>query len=219
MVSLLRLFPLRTVLFPGMPLPIQIFEPRYHQLLAECLEADEPFGVVLIRSGSEVADAEVVPHDIGTTARIESASPVGGGRVMVQTKGERRFRILTLHHDRPFLTAEVEYPVDEVSEVPEALLEEVSRAFQQVQRFRQLVDGVYQRNVRVPEAPGALADAVGAAAADVLPPRLLQPLLESLDVRQRLERADAVLEPLIRGAHQQAQRAVSERWGGVDRRN
>ncbi|TAJ21746.1 MAG: hypothetical protein EPO65_00830 [Dehalococcoidia bacterium] len=219
MVSLLRLFPLRTVLFPGMPLPIQIFEPRYHQLLAECLEADEPFGVVLIRSGGEVGDAEVVPHDIGTTARIVSASPVGGGRVMVQTKGERRFRILTLNHDRPFLTADVEYPVDEVSEVPEALLEEVSKAFQQVQRFRQLVDGVYQRTVRVPEAPGALADAVGAAAADVLPPRLLQPLLESLDVRRRLERADAVLEPLIRGAHQQAQRAVSERWGGVDRRN
>ncbi len=219
MVSPLRLFPLRTVLFPGMALPIQIFEPRYHQLLAECMEADEPFGVVLIRSGSEVGDAEAVPHDIGTTARIRSASPVGGGRVMVQTIGERRFRILSLNRDRAFLTAEVEYPVDEVTDVPEALLEQVTTAFQQVQRFRQLVDGVYRRNVRVPEAPGALADAIGTAAADVLPPRLLQPLLDTLDVRRRLERADAVLEPLIRGAHQQAQRAVSERFGGVDRRN
>ncbi len=218
-MSVLRLFPLRTVLFPGMPLSIQIFEPRYHQLLAECMEADEPFGVVLIRSGNEVGGGNVVPHDVGTTARIESASPVGGGRVMVQAKGERRFRILALHMDRPFLTADVEYPVDEIADVPEGLLQRVGEAFEQLQRFRQLVEGVYQREVRAPQAPGALADAIGAIAADVVPPRLLQPLLESLDVRHRLERADAVLEPLIRGAHQQAQRAVSERWGGVDRRN
>ena len=88
-----------------------------------------------------------------------------------------------------------------------------------MQRFRQLVDGVYRRNIRIPETPGALVDTVGAAAADVLPARLLQPLLETFDARRRLERADALLEPLIRGAHQQAQRAVSERWGGVDRRN
>ena len=215
----LRLFPLRTVLFPGMSLPIQIFEPRYHQLLAECMEANEPFGVVLLKVGQEVGDASAVTHDIGTTARIESASPVGGGRVMVQTKGERRFRILALHDDRPFLTADVEYPVDEASDVPAGLLEAVTEAFRQVHRFRQLVDGVYQRNIRVPESPGALADAVGTAAADVLPPRLLQPLLESFDVRRRLERADAVLETLIRGSHQQAQQAVSERWGGADRRN
>lgn len=216
---MLRLFPLRTVLFPGMPLPIQIFEPRYHQLLAECQEADEPFGVVLIRSGDEVGGGPVVPHDVGTTARIESASPVGGGRVMVQTKGDRRFRILALHEDRPFLTADVEYPVDEVVDIPESLLERVTEAYRQLQRFRQLVEGVYQREVRVPQSPGALADAIGTIAADVLPPRMLQPLLESFDVRRRLERADAVLEPLTRGAHQQAQRAVSERWGGVDRRN
>lgn len=218
-MSLLRLFPLRTALFPGMPLPIQIFEPRYHQMLAECMEADESFGVVLIRSGNEAGDASVVPHEIGTTARVESASPVGGGRVMVQTRGERRFRILELRHDRPFLTADVEYPVDELTEVPAGLLEAVTTAFEQVQRFRQLVDGVYRRNIRIPETPGALVDTVGAAAADVLPARLLQPLLETFDARRRLERADALLEPLIRRAHQQAQRAVSERWGGVDRRN
>lgn len=215
----LRLFPLRAVLFPGMALPIQIFEPRYHQLLAECMEADEPFGVILLRSGNEVGDADALPHDVGTTARIASASPVGGGRVMVQVQGERRFRILTLHHDRPFLTADVEYPVDEPADVPVALLEAVTAAFEQVQRFRQLVDGVYRRNVSLPRTADALVDAVGAAAADVLPPRLLQPLLDTFDARRRLERADALLEPLIRGAHQQAQRAVSERWGGVDRRN
>lgn len=219
MVSTLRLFPLRTVLFPGMPLPIQIFEPRYHQLLAECLEADEPFGVVLIRSGNEAGDAEMVPYDVGTTARIESASPVGGGRVMVRTHGERRFRILALHRDRPFLTADVEYPVDEATTTPPVLLEGVNEAFERVQRLRQLVDGVYKREIRPPKTAGALVDAIGAAAADVLPPRMLQPLLETFDIRRRLERADALLEPLITGAHQQAQRAVSERWGGVDRRN
>ncbi|MEX2372401.1 MAG: LON peptidase substrate-binding domain-containing protein, partial [Dehalococcoidia bacterium] len=53
----LRLFPLRTVLFPGMALSLQVFEERYRVLVAECLEADEPFGVVLIREGPEVGGA------------------------------------------------------------------------------------------------------------------------------------------------------------------
>ena len=147
-MNALRLFPLRTVLFPGMPLSIQIFEPRYHQLLAECLEADEPFGVALIRTGAEAGDSETTPYEIGTTAQIESASPVGGGRVIVRVTGGRRFGILSQHHDRPFLTADVEYPVDEAVEASPALFEAVAEAFERVQRLQQLVDGVYRRNVR-----------------------------------------------------------------------
>ncbi len=202
-----------------MVLPLQVFEPRYHQLLAECLQADDPFGVVLIRRGESIGDGEVTPFLVGTTARIESVTPTGAGRVALRTVGERRFRITTLHRDRPYLSAEVEYPVDEASEVPDTLLSTVQRGYAQTERFRQLVDGVYRRDAPTPASPAALADALGAAAAGIVSPRMLQPILEADDVRQRLERAAELLGGILRGAHQQAQRAVSERWGGVDRRN
>ena len=153
MVNALRLFPLRTVLFPGMPLSIQIFEPRYHQLLAECLEADEPFGVALIRTGAEAGDSETTPYEIGTTAQIESASPVGGGRVIVRVTGGRRFRILSQHHDRPFLTADVEYPVDEAVEASPALFEAVAEAFEAELRARGVV--AHFRRSRGPDIDAA----------------------------------------------------------------
>ena len=76
----LPLFPLNTVLFPRMTLPLRIFEPRYRQMLADCLDGDPIFGVVLIREGKEVGET-AMPHDVGTTARIiavqkKSISPI-----------------------------------------------------------------------------------------------------------------------------------------------
>ena len=69
----LRLFPLRTVLFPGMPLPLHIFEDRYKLMIGECVRDEVPFGVVLIRQGAEVGGpARVYP--IGTVARIKPYS-------------------------------------------------------------------------------------------------------------------------------------------------
>jgi uncharacterized protein len=57
----LPLFPLQTVLFPGMPFVLHIFEQRYRQMIGECLRDDQPFGVVLIREGEEVGDPLVEP--------------------------------------------------------------------------------------------------------------------------------------------------------------
>jgi len=78
--SRLRLFPLNTVLFPGAALNLHIFEPRYRQMIAECLDGNEAFGVVLIREGEEAGDPEVQPHDIGTTAEISEVTPLPAGR-------------------------------------------------------------------------------------------------------------------------------------------
>jgi len=69
MAELLPLFPLTTVLFPEMLLPLHIFEPRYRLLVRRCMDDDRPFGVVLIRSGQEVG-ATAEPHAIGTEANI-----------------------------------------------------------------------------------------------------------------------------------------------------
>jgi len=101
----LRLFPLQTVLFPGMRLPIHVFEDRYRLMIRECIEEDAPFGVLLIKSGSEVG-GPAVPHDLGTTARILQVEYLEDGRMNIFTIGERRFRTIALNTTQPYLRGE-----------------------------------------------------------------------------------------------------------------
>ena len=104
----LRLFPLQhSVVFPGMAVPLNVFEPRYHQLVEECERDGDPFGIVLIREGSEVGGF-AVPHDVGTTVRIESTEPATPVSLSLVGRGERRFRILESYRDRPYLWGDVE---------------------------------------------------------------------------------------------------------------
>lgn len=105
----LPLFPLQTVLFPGMPLALHIFEPRYRQMVDECMRGRQPFGVVLIREGEAVGDALVEPFPIGCTADIAQMQPLEDGRMQLLVIGRDRFRILQLHHDQPYLTGTVEF--------------------------------------------------------------------------------------------------------------
>ena len=105
----LPLFPLQTVLFPGMPLVLQVFEQRYRQMIGECLRDDQPFGVVLIREGEEVGDPSVEPFTIGCTAEIAQMQPLDEGHMQLLVIGQERFRILALHHDQPYLTGTVDY--------------------------------------------------------------------------------------------------------------
>lgn len=110
----LPLFPLQTVLFPGMPLALQIFEPRYLQMIGECMRTRQPFGVVLIREGQEVGDDVVEPFPVGCTAEIAQVQPMEDGRLQLLVIGRDRFRILALHHDQPYLTGTVErFPLQE----------------------------------------------------------------------------------------------------------
>jgi Lon protease-like protein len=215
-VERLRLFPLQVVLFPGMALPLVVFEERYRVLLAECLETREPFGVALIREGVEVG-GPAVPCSMGTTARIRSIQRLPDGRLALDTVGERRFRIVALHHDRPYLSATVEYPVDEVVEVPGVLMNRVSERYTQVLRLEWTGAGGHQRTVSTPDSAGALADLVGALQS--APAADMQQLLEMLDVRRRLERADELLEAALAVAHQRAASAVAARWGTPSRLN
>lgn len=121
----LPLFPLRVVLFPGRPLPLHVFEPRYRQLLADCLEHDRRFGVVAIRSGHEVGGESQV-YDIGTVAEIEDVRRLEDGRADIVTRGVRRFRILELQRPDPYPRARVqechEPPVNGEVRLPAGLL-------------------------------------------------------------------------------------------------
>ncbi|UQX87172.1 LON peptidase substrate-binding domain-containing protein [Jatrophihabitans telluris] len=122
-LELLPLFPLGTVLVPGMPLALQVFEPRYRRLMADLLDgvdaepddethpvgASAVFGVVALRRGWEVGAVGDL-HEIGTTARISSVRQTPDGRYELEAFGEQRFRIHGLDQgSQPYLLGSVEY--------------------------------------------------------------------------------------------------------------
>lgn len=102
------LFPLHTVLFPGMPLRLHIFEPRYKQLVQYCLSHQSAFGVTLIAEGKEALGPLSRPHEVGCTARISYLEPVGEGRSNLLAIGGERFRIQSIVREDPYLLASVE---------------------------------------------------------------------------------------------------------------
>ncbi|NJL94247.1 MAG: hypothetical protein HC915_11250 [Anaerolineae bacterium] len=101
------LFPLHTVLFPGMVLPLHIFEDRYKLMIYRCVTENLPFGVVMIREGHEARPGATI-FEIGTTAHITKIDPLGDGRMNIATLGFNRFRIQELGTDEPYMTAVVE---------------------------------------------------------------------------------------------------------------
>lgn len=106
MSSLLPLFPLDVVLLPETPLPLHIFEPRYKEMIGECLQRNDVFGVVRTKDG-EVAE-------IGCTAEIVAVTKkYDDGRMDIVTQGRERFEVIQVNQERSFLQAEVLYLQDE----------------------------------------------------------------------------------------------------------
>lgn len=106
MSSLLSLFPLDVVLFPGMPFPLHIFEPRYKEMISDCLTRNELFGVVRIKEEGVAS--------VGCTAEILSvAKKYEDGRMDILTQGRRRFEILEVDQERSYLRVEIIYLEDE----------------------------------------------------------------------------------------------------------
>ena len=104
--ALLPLFPLELVLLPGTPLPLHIFEPRYKEMIGECLEQKRQFGVVRVKDG-EVAE-------IGCTAEIlKLVKTYDDGRMDIVTQGRQRFEVMQVNSERAFLQAEVFYLSDD----------------------------------------------------------------------------------------------------------
>ncbi len=103
----LPLFPLNTVLFPGMPLQLHIFEERYKLMIRRCYDAGQPFGVTLIKTGQEVGGS-ADPFPTGCTALITELEPLPGGRMNILAVGQERFMIQSLKNDQPYLVGVVE---------------------------------------------------------------------------------------------------------------
>src|SRR5207245_1946120 len=118
----LPIFPLPIILFPGAPQPLHIFEPRYRQLLADCLAADRRFGVAYVAPPRAPDDDPAPrPGDLGCVALIRSTQELPDGRSNVLTVGERRFVLIAwCAGDQPYRLGRVEEFDDEPSEPGEA---------------------------------------------------------------------------------------------------
>ena len=108
--TLIPLFPLGVVLLPGLPLPLHIFEERYKQMIGECLDRDEVFGMVAY-TGSQI-------QSVGCTARVtDVVTRYDDGRLDIMTVGERRFAIREQEQSKPYLQGWVEFFDDRQEEL------------------------------------------------------------------------------------------------------
>ena len=186
------LFPLRTVLYPGGPLPLRIFEPRYLDMISDCLKNDAPFGVLLIRSGNETGPATT--YDVGTLARITDWYQGSDGLLGVTAIGEQRFRLLSSERAPDGLNiGEVELiPAEEACALPEEyrpLADILSGVLEDLGRLYESLDKQYDD-----------AGWVGYRFAEILPipPEQKQNCLEANDPVERLKLMRGVLEA-VRG--------------------
>ena len=131
------IFPLRSVLCPGVALPLHIFEDRYRLMIGRCIERGEPFGVVLLREGAEVGALHGEVAAVGTTAAIRRAGAYPDGRLDILTVGQQRFRLEGIDRvSEPYLLGRVSL-LDEPTG-PEGELR--ARAQQVGQRFLEYLE-------------------------------------------------------------------------------
>jgi uncharacterized protein len=196
MSEVLPLFPLGAVLYPGMLMPLHIFEDRYRQLVRDLLAGPEPrrFGVIAIRKGRETGiDGVHSLYEIGCTASLRRVDARDDGRFDIVAVGVQRFRLLGLDETKPYLQGEVELLATEPVDPPGA--EPAVRVVQAA--FREYLDALTEwggATVRLEELPGEaslLSFIVAAAVVVDLPER--QALLAEPDTVRRLAAERALL--------------------------
>ncbi|MFI7597756.1 LON peptidase substrate-binding domain-containing protein [Actinoplanes sp. NPDC049681] len=201
MGAILPVFPLGTVLFPGLVLPLHIFEERYRTLVRDLVATttDEPheFGVVTLRHGSEVLSGEGDDerpdgppvaveqlYDVGCTAELRQVTELPDGRFDIVTVGRRRFRVLSIAADTlPYLTAEVEWLPDEEPDDPTARLL-APRVLAAFRTYLDLLRPDSEVLDQVPDDPTVLSHLVAATAQLTIDER--QELLAAPDTAVRL---------------------------------
>jgi Lon protease-like protein len=196
MSEMLPLFPLGMVLYPGLILPLHIFEERYRQLVRDLLDGPEPrrFGVIAIRKGRETGiDGVQSLYEIGCTATLRRVERHEDGRFDVITVGTQRFKLLRLDETRPYFQGEVELLADDVIDPAEA----VSGVHAVQAAFRSYLDaltewgGATVRIEELPDEPTLLSFIIAAAMVIDLPDR--QSLLDESSTLRRLSLQRALL--------------------------
>jgi ATP-dependent Lon protease len=186
----LPLFPLeQVVLFPGMPLPLRIFEERYKVMIGACQVTDQVFGVLLIRTGREVGEP-AVPERVGCTARMLRVDRLPDGQMNILTVGEQRFRLLSAPRVAPegYLLGNARlFSPDAEVEVPKELITSVIEEWQKYSAAVAAQSALPPPSTppEPPRDPQRLSFWVGATLH--VHPRERQQLLEIEDVTARLE--------------------------------
>lgn len=155
----LPLFPLDVVLFPGVPLPLHIFEPRYRRLIDDCLEPEAPFGIIRLGRTTEAP----APGTIGCTARIRAHHQLPDGRSNIVVVGETRFLLqhyLDEHH--PYLVAMVEEFEDREGEPTPPGIEQLQQVFRDIVDAMHRLHDTPSESYVLPEDPAALTFQIAA---------------------------------------------------------
>ncbi|HZO29777.1 MAG TPA: LON peptidase substrate-binding domain-containing protein [Chloroflexota bacterium] len=192
----LPLFPLNTVLFPSLPLPLHIFEERYKLMIGTCVVTDNLFGVCLIKEGVEVG-GPAEPFEIGTVARIAEVERLPDGRMNLMTFGQRRFRLEELIQREPYLVGRVVVLEPDGEPAADELVTDVA---DRLLRYLRDVRGA----ARLPDRAELVADvdrlSYLAAATLGLPARERQSFLETDSAADRLQQARDLLRREIENA-------------------
>jgi Lon protease-like protein len=192
----LPLFPLGTVLFPGLLLPLHIFEDRYRRLVRDLEDGPEPrrFGVIAIRQGRETGvDGIQALYEIGCTATLRQVKALPDGRYDIVTVGAQRFRLADLDDSRPYLRGQVDMLAEETGDA--TAVAQAARAVRD--SFRAYLSALAERGVtqisapELPEDPVTLSYLVGASMIIDLSDR--QALLAEPDALRRLATERALL--------------------------
>lgn len=200
----LPIFPLPIVLFPGSQQPLHIFEPRYRQMVVDCQEGDERFGIVYVPRAEPGAEADPSPGDVGCVALIRSIEPLPDGRANILTLGERRFELEGwIASDRPYRVGSVA----EFDDDPPDSQEAGELAGRVRAGFARLARALGEPAARL-ESP-ALADdpellSFQVAAALELEIDAQRALQATRDTTLRLRRLATLLGPLAAAAEQRA---------------
>lgn len=189
------LFPLHTVLFPEGPLALRIFEPRYLDMVSECLRNEQPFGVCLIASGHEAGEA-AKPHLTGTFARIVDWQPGDDGLLSIRALGEQRFHVQDTRVERNQLLRGTVEPLD--PEPRAALPDAHSYMIDVIDRLFEHANDLYGDVVRRSDD----ASWVGYRLAEVLSLPLVrrQYFLELEDPLLRLDQLDEIMRSMSESA-------------------
>ncbi len=203
----LPLFPLNLVLFPGMSLPLHIFEERYKAMIGDCIDRESPFGVVLIKEGPEVG-GPAEPFRIGTTARIAQVQRLEEGRLNLLARGERRFRLVEIVQETPHLVGLVSFVDEAVGEPDPSVLAAIGEEYAVFLRHLSTLAGSWNAPVQVPEDPLTLSfEAVATLTGSIeLPQGMRQELLETATAQERLGK----LLPLLKRSNELIQEQVEK---------
>jgi Lon protease-like protein len=204
-VNELPLFPLPVVLFPGVPLPLHIFEPRYRQMLQDIPHARNLFGLAYFDSSN--SDHEIPPAGhIGCVAEVSETQSLPDGRSNILTLGVIRFRIESyVERGDPYLVATVSYFEDE-EEDEEFLAAPAKEVAETFTRIAQAVRIINDERAILPDIsntePQRLSFLV--AAAMEIDAEVKQELLELRSTSERLERLRAMLSIAVKGYEERA---------------